>query len=154
MLPNANIDATPSIDMDGILCKWLEDRNRLFIALYKLSGIHPYSSTHDSRSISRFCEKMIDYLSLGHFRIFEQLSQHNYSSKRAETMHNELRNSTQLLVELNEKYSTEKNHEIENESVQQDLSKLGEYLAERVEIEDRLVACLLGNNAFSDCLSH
>lgn len=124
------------------LGKWLEERKELLV-LYCNYGDHPdvYPRWSD---VKRFCQILVDYVSAGHFEVYDQLireaeAANDSSVSLAEELYPKLHQTTQVALDFNDKYSTEENWENNHQDFQEDLSRLGEELSHRFEMEDRLV---------------
>lgn len=87
-----------------------------------------------------FCQHLMDYIAMGHFKIFEKLEEF-YQSASTENqalntvLLNKIALTTDIAVDFNDKYTEPKNLE----DLAQDLSHLGEHLANRMEWEDQLI---------------
>jgi regulator of sigma D len=107
----------------------------------------PFSSENAVRPIlSAFSQLLIDYISLGHFSIYEHLiveKQHQTSVLTyAEQIYPAFSNITASAVSFSDTYDDGKRN-FKTDKLAQDLSVLGEHLAERMELEDRLCSMLL-----------
>ncbi|MDE0840895.1 MAG: Rsd/AlgQ family anti-sigma factor [Porticoccaceae bacterium] len=131
--------------IDGIVEHWLEQRRALLAEYGNLANIKTFSAekTLHGTSLEEFCQSMIDYLSLIHFEIFEQLSQDNWFTnpeghQQTHSLFDGIQFSTDTLLDFNDKYLA-----IDDlESLTEDLSSLGEEMAQRFELEDKLIAIL------------
>lgn len=135
-----------------LLCKndavnnWLSERNQLLIQYFRLSGKRDTSYLPDSDQLNQFCGLLIDYVSAGHFEVYEQLvvaceTNGPNSIQLLEKLYPEISETTDIVVNFNDKYS-----EFSEESIlhhlDSDLSLLGEAIAKRVELEDNLIDTL------------
>lgn len=125
------------------LGKWLEERKELLV-LYCNYGDHPAAYPRWSE-VKRFCQILVDYVSAGHFEVYDQLvreaeAANSESVTLAEQLYPKLHATTQVALDFNDKYSTEENWENNQGDFQQDLSQLGEELSSRFEMEDQLVS--------------
>ncbi len=97
--------------------------------------------------INEFAQLMVDYISLGHFGIYQRILDGNERRQKvltaAEEMYPEYSATTETAVTFNDKYVSSEAVNQNMEALEQDLSKLGEDLAKRIEIEDRLCHMLL-----------
>ncbi len=132
--------------VENTLGKWLEERKELLV-LYCNYGDNPDSGDIYPRwsHVKRFCQILVDYVSAGHFEVYDQLvreaeAANDDSVALAEDLYPKLHKTTQIALDFNDKYSTEENWEINHQSFQEDLSQLGEELSSRFEMEDRLVS--------------
>jgi len=99
-----------------------------------------------SRKLVRFSEILIDYVSLGHFGICECLFSgaegQDPALSVAEAIYPVLSSTTEAAVLFNDKYGNSAATAIVDE-LKQDLSALGETLATRIDLEDRLCELML-----------
>lgn len=96
--------------------------------------------------LSEFSQLLIDYISLGHFGIYEQLLSEKHPPSPvlsyAERIYPAFSNITASAVFFSDAYDDGKRN-FKTDNLAQDLSALGERLAERMELEDRLCSMLL-----------
>ena len=95
--------------------------------------------------LSSFSQVLIDYVSLGHFGIYEKLMAKKQQPLAALSLATKLypafANTTATAILFNDAYVGGKRH-WQSENLVKDLSKLGEQLAKRMEIEDWLCRLL------------
>jgi len=111
-----------------------------------IAELIPFSANRTVRKkLARFSEILIDYVSLGHFGVCEYLFAGADSLDPAlsvvEKIELALSASTEVAVSFNDKY--ESDAAIIPDELKQDLSALGENLAIRSELEDRLCDLML-----------
>ncbi|VFS26694.1 Regulator of sigma D [Enterobacter cancerogenus] len=56
--------------------RWLHDRKHLLVAYYNLVGIKPGKESFmrlNEKALDDFCQSLVDYLSDGHFNIYERI---------------------------------------------------------------------------------
>ena len=125
---------------------WLEARRELLVTFCQLTSIKDF---HDDdltqgKQLQMFCQQLVDYISEGHFEIFEQLIHegHLFNDAKALASGKKLLPAiyalTDLILDFNDKYLATD----DLSSLATDLSVLGENLAQRFEIEDRMVNIL------------
>ena len=103
----------------------------------------------DSRSVESavrdFCQVLIDYISLGHFGIYQRIAEGNERRQNvlviAQKVYPLLVELTSDAVKFNDKYENLHDEALERE-LTDDLSVLGESLAARIELEDQLIESL------------
>lgn len=137
--------------------KWLEERQGLLIHYFQLAGLPPYDKgakgLPSSAEIKSFCQILVDYVSTGHFEIYEQLVQ------SADAQDEEVRKitlrvyplitvTTERVLNFNDKY-TEVTSNDPLLDFDNDLSALGEALEVRMELEDQLLVSLEERAALS-----
>ena len=108
----------------------------------------PFSANQKIRKqLSRFSEILIDYVSLGHFGVFEHLFQdadsHDPALSFAKAIYPALSSTTDAAVSFNDKYENSTTTNTIFNDLKQDLSALGESLAKRIDLEDRLCELML-----------
>ncbi len=127
--------------------RWLQSRTQLLVSYLQLTS---GSSALPSRSaISEFCNALVDYVSAGHFEIYQALLQEaERSGPEAEALVKQLypriAASTDIALAFNDRYADPED-ELLIERLDADLAALGVALAERFEREDELLALLFGD---------
>lgn len=125
---------------------WLEARRVLLITFCELSNIKDFRD-QDLRQVQllqTFCQQLVDYISEGHFEIFEQLINEGHLFNDAEALASgkkllpAIYSLTDLILDFNDKYLATD----DCSSLAIDLSNLGENMAQRFEIEDSMVNIL------------
>jgi regulator of sigma D len=104
----------------------------------------------DERSVELalrgFCQVLIDYISLGHFGIYQRIDEGNERRQSvltvAQQVYPKLVELTHDAVAFNDKYESMHKESLKME-LNTDLSALGESLASRIELEDRLIESLV-----------
>ena len=129
-----------------ILDRWLIERRELLVKYGELGEIKTFDGANVSHGskLQAFCQLLVDYVSTGHFEIFEQLagegkafSDRDGLQEGADLME-KIQPSTELILDFNDKYLATD----DLEAVSQDLSNIGEALAQRFESEDTMIAVL------------
>ena len=127
---------------------WLAERSQVIVLYCKLSGYRNQTKLPGSEQINGFCDVLIDYVSAGHFEVYEQLvNSCEINGPSSIQLLNELypyiSKTTDIVVNFNEKYSKMNTSESELMSgFDADLSILGEAIAKRVDLEDNLIDTL------------
>ena len=128
---------------DDIIDAWLIERQALltqFVALPQMSVAEDVV-----QELHHFCEAMVDYSARGHFNVYEQLLTHiaTHSVKHVATTNALLGNihdTTDKIIIFDDEYGA-----VEKLSIQDighfsgRLSRLGEVLTERFNLEDELM---------------
>ena len=147
MLDNCDIKERWS-GVDRLVDRWLEERQSLIVQFCALSGVHELSGNNASRGrLQKFCQLLLDYVSAGHFEVFYELVREaeafaDGSADIAKTLIPYINETTQRALDFNDKYDCE-DHCSDLSSLSADLSRLGEELALRIELEDKLLAAIL-----------
>jgi regulator of sigma D len=126
--------------------KLLVERKEMLALYCQLAGLEPYtSSDRDERTLRKFCQVLMDYMAFGHFEIYERIAHGDEKRadviKVAEKVYDRVVEATEYAVAFNDKYDSTK--EYSTDQLEKDLSILGEELAIRVEMEDKLVAAMI-----------
>lgn len=129
---------------------WLEERQQLLVQYFQLAGLPPYEASSaglpSAAAIQSFCEVLVDYVSTGHFEIYEHLIQQsqveNDNAKAiAVQMFPLIAVTTERVLSFNDKYA-EVDEKDSLPAFDSDLSALGEALEVRMELEDQLLQTL------------
>lgn len=129
-----------------IIDHWLEERQELISTFVHL----PEQSVEEglSKQVERFCELLMDYLSSGHFEVYEQLLREGSefddgSVEAAQTLFPKIQISTDAALDFNDKYAASGTLTVRLvKEMANDLSVLGERLEERFELEDQMISVL------------
>ncbi len=133
-----------------LIDQWLNNRRNLLINYCQIAGIPPYEVTENSLpafdSVKAFCDQLMDYVSEGHFEIYNQVvtaCEKNGSSSQelAQQLVPQISETTDTALDFNDKYT-----EAEDEKVlfhlDKDLSSLGHAMETRFALEDKLLEVL------------
>lgn len=131
--------------VSDIIDRWLKERQDLLVLFCNLSSQKPDKFDDDTEAtLRRFCQITVDYISAGHFEIYEQLVKEGkeYGDEaaldKAKVYYKEIDATTEHILDFNDKYQETD----DLSSVVDDLSKLGESLAGRFEAEDMMIELL------------
>lgn len=136
-----------NIQKDGLISRWLAERNELLVLYCRLTGKRKDLVLPDQHQISQFCDILIDYVSAGHFEVYEQVvvecdKQGENSLRLLADLFPKISQTTDIVVDFNDKYSSGSDSDESGQQLDRDLSKLGEAIAFRVELEDKLIETL------------
>jgi regulator of sigma D len=125
----------------------LAERQEMLVAFCRLAGLEPYNPDKPvKRQLEEFCQLLMDYTAFGHFELYRRISEGNERRVRvaqvARGVYPQIEQVTEKAVEFNDRYDAS-DHRLKLDSLPNDLSDLGERLALRLELEDRLVEALL-----------
>lgn len=146
MLDNCDIKERWS-GVNALIERWLEERQAVIVDYCALSGIQalkPHGNNARGSRVQRFCERLLDYVSSGHFEIYYELLREaeefkDGSAQRANALLPAINGTTQSVLDFNDRYA-ELQEVTEPGLLAKDLSLLGEVLAERFDLEDQLIA--------------
>ncbi|MDH3389760.1 MAG: sigma D regulator [Gammaproteobacteria bacterium] len=122
----------------------LEERQQVLVSMCELAELEsgdvpPAAVIHNLRG---FNQRLVDYTALGHFEIYERIidgkERRGNIKLIADRVYPSISETTQLFVEFNDKYEGAD----EADSIvdlYQDLSSIGEAMADRIESEDMLL---------------
>ncbi|WP_428241219.1 sigma D regulator [Gynuella sp.] len=132
--------------VNDVIDRWLNERQELLVRFCSIEGLEEFQSTPTSVSskIQSFFDILIDYVSAGHFEVYEKLlkqaDQYNDDGRTLyDRVYPELQKNTQENLDFADKYATEELCRQNRESLSSDLSKLGEALENRFQLEDQLI---------------
>lgn len=132
---------------NALIDQWLQARKQLLVAYYHLVGIKPNKealSLLDEEALDNFCQNLVDYLSTGHFHLYEKMlheaATHSEQVLALSTQLDlALQNNTQQIMTF---YDSHLAAAIDHDNClefQQALSHVGEALEERFTLEDRMI---------------
>lgn len=129
--------------VNDMIDRWLKERQTLIVQFCAVSGVHEYrpKSERTQQRLQTFCQLLVDYVSSGHFEVYYQLLREaeefeDGSAELAKSLFPYINATTETAIEFNDAYvSTEGS----SANLSKSLSKLGETLASRFELEDRLI---------------
>ncbi|MEO0442645.1 MAG: sigma D regulator [Pseudomonadota bacterium] len=132
--------------VNTIVDRWLQERQELLVDYCSLSGIDGFDeSNSDHRQRMRhFCQILVDYVSAGHFEVYDQLIKEgkDFGDKealeKAATLYEAIDGTTEALLDFNDKYQETD----DLSSLGSDLSDAGQQLESRFEAEDQMLAVL------------
>jgi regulator of sigma D len=128
-----------------IIDRWLEERQAMLVQYCALSGLdQDLSDIQRGEKLRSFCQILVDYVSAGHFEVYDQLIKEGREFDDADALqeagklYDTIDTTTEKLLDFNDKY-------LETDdlsSLSADLSHLGEALEVRFSAEDRLISVL------------
>lgn len=115
------------------------------LSLYsELASLRPFNDEQDvSVVLQEFCETLMDYTASAHFQLYRFLED---GSERRENVRNlaekiypNISNTTEKFLDFNDKYDVEEKGQYLR-ALDNDLSSLGEVLADRIVYEDQVIS--------------
>jgi regulator of sigma D len=134
------------------LLRDLVDLRKDMLALYsQLAARKPFADDDDlPELLQEFCETLIDYTANAHFRLYRYLEERQERRQAvrtlAEHIYPRIAQTTQYIVDFNDRYESD-TPQAPPKQLENDLSGLGEELAERIELEDQLIEALCAPRA-------
>jgi len=124
----------------------LQERQQMWNLYWELAELKPFDRHKEplEQVLDRFCQIMIDYISLGHFGIYRRIIEGTERRRRvleaAEKLYPAIAEATEVALKFNDQY--ENAQLTDHDVLRRELSKLGEALATRIELEDQLIAAM------------
>lgn len=132
---------------------WLQERKELLVKFCALAGLPPFeqlpAALPKRQDITAFCEVLMDYISAGHFELYDKISA-QCDSMNSENLSVKLvpqiTESTEIALTFHDTYADIDNA-TELEHFDARLSQLGQLLEDRFALEDQLIQQLHIQNA-------
>lgn len=140
-----------------LIDRWLKERQDLIVQYCSLSGMSAINDVEVIRKRLGFlCEILVDYVSAGHFEVYEQLIREarEYDDgglELASKIYPRITASTEHALAFNDRFDSGDMSEAGRKALYSKLSELGEVLEERFSLEDLLIESL--HNAHEDQLA-
>jgi regulator of sigma D len=132
--------------VNGTIDGWLSARKQLLVQYCELAGLPPFDNESkalpDYQTITSFCATLMDYVSAGHFEIYDQITQESQrtqdTQKLFDDLYPEITATTDTALSFNDNFAdTSTPHDLD--VFDQHLSDLGQTLEQRFSMEDRLI---------------
>ena len=128
------------------IAKLIAHRTDMLTLYGELASHRPYHPSDELLDLlQRFCQALVDYTADAHFRLYRFIETRNERrqsvARIAQTVYPKISVSTQRILDFNDKYDCE-DHCGDFSELADDLSRLGETLADRIDLEDRLIQVL------------
>jgi regulator of sigma D len=132
--------------VEDLLTRWLKERRELLGKYTQIAvalDTSPESASLTQRQ-KALCSVLVDYVSAGHFEVFHELLNEaetfaDGSGALAKQLMPAIGDTTEVILAYEEKYGS---GDAYPDTLQRDLSSLGEMLESRFLLEDRLIAGL------------
>ena len=133
-----------------LIDKMLTERQKMLVLFERVAGVEPYADEMpNDELLQEFSQILVDYIASGHFGLYERISEGKERRrgivKLAEELYPRIANTTQVAIEFNDIYE-KANGESISDNLSNMLSKLGEELAVRIELEDQLISEMIGQS--------
>ncbi len=126
-----------------IIDNLVDQRRRMWILYERLAGVQYADQQPDPGLLNEFVQILVDYIASGHFGLYGRIESGEERRKGiiqlADELYPKIAASTSMAVAFNDRYASQPAAEI-TEELSRTLSALGESLAQRIELEDRLIA--------------
>ncbi len=121
------------------------------LSLYNEIAIHPpqVGDAAVPELLRQFCQSLIDYTATAHFKLYQYFDEKRERRKAvidvAEKAFPRIAKCTDSILEFNDKYDHPEtiNDDSKLASLKTDLSNLGETLADRIELEDKVIRAMV-----------
>ncbi len=133
----------------ALIDKMLSERQRMLVLFERCAGVEPYADeTPNDELLQEFSQILVDYIASGHFGLYERICEGKERRRGivrlAEELYPRIADTTQVAVEFNDICEQSNGEDIGGNLVKV-LSKLGEELAVRIDLEDQLITEMLGS---------
>lgn len=130
----------------SMIRKLVEGRTEMLSLYGQLASKTPFQQHQEVPSLLQdFCAALVDYTANAHFQLYrffaEKRERRQEVLEVADKIYPRIIDATQLVLDFNDKYDSEQK-QIGLASLEEDLSRLGEQLADRIELEDELIDIL------------
>lgn len=127
-----------------LIDRWLRDRHEMIQAFATLHDCAQHG-TSGKDDVQRFCQILLDYVSAGHFEVYEQLNSEakafgdTRGLELAEQIYPRLQEITEAALAFNDRCDR---GDCDAADLSAELTRLGQCLHERFELEDCLIEVL------------
>jgi regulator of sigma D len=130
-----------------MIAKLVAERTEMLVLYCSMAGLEPFTASKPVQvALQEFCQILIDYIASGHFVLYERIAngteRRREVAKLAEELHPRIARATEMALDFNDKYDCEDHCNV-LDTLAADLSQLGEEMAVRIELEDRLLEVLV-----------
>lgn len=132
------------IESHRLINELVHTRNEMLSLFSELVAHRPFKEQDNDvpTLVEEFCQALIDYTADAHFRLYRYIDERRERRRGiievANSVYPKIMDTTQIILDFNDKYETETKCK-DVDGLSHDLSQLGEYLAERIELEDRVI---------------
>ena len=120
--------------------KLLTERQEMLSMFCRVAGLEPFKDTTPSVDVlQEFCQVLVDYSAFGH--IVAGRERRTRVVEVARDVYPRIAEASEVAVEFNDKYDAS-DHALDLHQLDRDMGKLGEELAMRIEMEDRIIEAL------------
>ncbi|MEM7406865.1 MAG: Rsd/AlgQ family anti-sigma factor [Pseudomonadota bacterium] len=131
----------------AVIDKMLTERQEMLVLFSKVAGLEPFAGHRASvDDLREFSQILVDYIATAHFGIYERIAEGKERRQRvldvAASIYAQVQVVTDEVIGFNDRYESAAGPGLPP-SLTSDLSRLGEHLATRIELEDRLLAAML-----------
>ncbi len=119
------------------------------LALYSaLAGARPFHEDEQTQDVLRdFCQALIDYTASAHFQLYRYIAENRERRQRvrdvADRVYGRIAETTDQILDFNDRYDVA-GLDGRVDQLTNDLSSLGEILADRIQLEDEVIQAIDG----------
>jgi regulator of sigma D len=131
----------------------IAERNNVLSEFYNLASQAEAAQDPDVilDSLQEFCQDLVDYLATGHFEIYRRIEEgderRDEMLQLARDIYDRITGTTQIAIAFNDLYDTSSNFDpAVIQQLPDQLSRLGQELATRIDLEDRFINTLLATS--------
>ena len=133
------------------VARMVAERTEVLALFWRLAGMDSFAEAGRIQPVQEllqeFCQLLVDYIAAGHFSLYERIV--NGTERRrelanlAQELYPRIARTTTSALDFNDKYDCGDKFKV-TDGFKSDLSRLGEALAMRIDLEDKLIARMLG----------
>ncbi len=127
-------------------------RQDVIVSYCKLAGVSSFENREQEshlvnpKQLRRFCQIMVDYTAMGHFEVYQRIIEGKERrvavKETSDEVYPAIAETTDFLVDFNDKYDAFEGSAEDIEMLANDLSRLGQIIAIRGELEDQILDAL------------
>lgn len=129
----------------------IDERNRVLAQYYHLASCADEDRESNEsilKLLQEFCQELVDYLATGHFELYRRIEDGDERRDEiitlAQSIFDKITDTTEVAIDFNDLYDTKKGDPAESvKDLPSQLSRLGESLAIRMDLEDKFINTLL-----------
>jgi regulator of sigma D len=149
MIAEIQNDSVHSKAFPHLINKLLCKRQAMLVSFNRLIALKPFAKpAHVSLQLQQFCQMLMDYVALGHFEVYQCLEDQGGTAGHCDRpkqlvkqLYPRIAQTTRTAVAFNDLYDNKESRRTLS-MLSDELSALGEQLADRIELEDRLIAAI------------
>jgi regulator of sigma D len=125
----------------------LEERQEVLVCYEQVAGIPPFTDNSKTPELlQKFSQLLMDYIAAGHFGLYQRITEGSERRRKvlevAEKIYPSIAQTTEKALDFNDVYD-KADKSAPFEAVSDRLSDLGEVLAHRIELEDKLITAMM-----------
>lgn len=160
-MSTANAENTASATPSGVerraklhntIAALIKLRHDVMVSYCRLAGVSSFENRDSEKHgpqpehLRSFCQVMVDYTAMGHFEVYQRIIEGKERRRAVKEVAAEvypaIAETTDYLVDFNDKYDDLEDDAADTSMLGGDLSRLGEIIAIRSDLEDQILAAL------------